>query len=187
MLGKASLLPSLFKRSLTQPCNPATYMRTPQQSQSVHTRDLHLSMSRSEDAIARAEDQLEFGSGSGSGRPRGGKAGRGGRGGGKAGGGRGGQPRDVVVSKALSKLLRHDAVEAGLGLDAEGFAVVEDVVSWFRSFSFFSSFLPRILLSCLVFDSRESVSTRCLLREKLQILRLKKSRSHTCHVVVFSL
>ncbi len=91
-------------------------------------------MPNSEDFIAQAEGQLEYGSG----RQRGGKAGRGGR-----GGGRGGQPRDVVVSKALSKLLRHDAVEAGLGLDAEGFAVVEDVVS----FLFLSLFLFYSLLS----------------------------------------
>lgn len=37
--------------------------------------------------------------------------------------------RDVMVSKALSKLLRHAAGEAGLKLDAEGFANVEQVVS----------------------------------------------------------
>lgn len=57
-------------------------------------------------------------SGGGGGRSRGGK----GRGG-------GGQSRDVQVSKALSKLLRHDAVKLGLELDDEGFAGVEEVVS----------------------------------------------------------
>lgn len=41
----------------------------------------------------------------------------------------GGQSRDVQVSKALSKLLRHDAVKAGLKLDDEGFASVGEVVS----------------------------------------------------------
>lgn len=44
-------------------------------------------------------------------------------------GNRGGMSRDVQVSKALSKLLRHDAVKAGLKLDDEGFADVEQVVS----------------------------------------------------------
>jgi len=50
-----------------------------------------------------------------------------GRGGGSAGG-RPGQGRDVEISKALSKLLRHAAVEEGLELDGEGFAKVDQVV-----------------------------------------------------------
>jgi len=37
--------------------------------------------------------------------------------------------REVAVSKALSKLLRHAAEDAGLKLDAEGFANLESVVS----------------------------------------------------------
>lgn len=52
---------------------------------------------------------------------------RGGRGGG--GGGGGGQGRDVQVSKALSKLLRHQASAAGIELDDEGFAPLDRVVS----------------------------------------------------------
>ncbi|KFX98824.1 hypothetical protein V490_02092, partial [Pseudogymnoascus sp. VKM F-3557] len=40
--------------------------------------------------------------------------------------------RDVQVSKALSKLLRHDAVKAGLELDDEGFASVDQVLQWNR-------------------------------------------------------
>lgn len=59
---------------------------------------------------------------------RGGRGGRGrGRGGG--GGGGGGQSRDVLVSKALSKLLRHQAENAGISLDEEGFAPLDRVVS----------------------------------------------------------
>jgi len=50
-----------------------------------------------------------------------------GRGGGSASG-RPGQGRDVEISKALSKLLRHAAVEEGLELDGEGFAKVDQVV-----------------------------------------------------------
>lgn len=37
--------------------------------------------------------------------------------------------REVAVSKALSKLLRHAAGDAGVKLDAEGFASLEQVVS----------------------------------------------------------
>lgn len=55
-------------------------------------------------------------------KPRGG--GRGGR-----GGGGGSQSREVQVSKTLSKLLRHQAANAGIKLDAEGFAALDEVVS----------------------------------------------------------
>jgi len=41
--------------------------------------------------------------------------------GGRAGGG-GAETREVAVSKALSKLLRHAAKDEGIILDAEGFA-----------------------------------------------------------------
>ena len=61
------------------------------------------------------------------------KAGGGGSGGcrgNRAGGSGGGEMnREVAVSKALSKLLRHAAVDAGLKLDPEGFARVDQVVS----------------------------------------------------------
>ncbi|KAE9379229.1 hypothetical protein N431DRAFT_327010 [Stipitochalara longipes BDJ] len=76
---------------------------------------------------------------------RGGKRGaRGGRfkaGVGASGGGRGGRAggsggremnREVAVSKALSKLLRHAAVDVGLKLDPEGFARVDQVMQWQR-------------------------------------------------------
>lgn len=59
---------------------------------------------------------------------RGERRGRGrGRGGG--GGGRGGMTREVQVSKALSKLLRHQAESAGIKLDEAGFAELDKVVS----------------------------------------------------------
>jgi len=45
------------------------------------------------------------------------------------GGGRGGMKREVAISKALSKLLRHAAEDEGLALDGEGFARVDQVVS----------------------------------------------------------
>ena len=51
--------------------------------------------------------------------------------GGKPGGGSGGGKidREVAISKALSKLLRHAAEDVGLKLDAEGYARLDDVVS----------------------------------------------------------
>ncbi|KXX76462.1 tRNA 2'-phosphotransferase 1 [Madurella mycetomatis] len=56
---------------------------------------------------------------------RGGSKGRGGR------GGRGGRSRrDVDLSKALSKLLRHQAGNAGIELDREGFAPLDRVLQW---------------------------------------------------------
>lgn len=53
-----------------------------------------------------------------------------GRGGGGGRGGRGGMGREVQVSKALSKLLRHQAESAGIKLDAAGFAELDKVVSF---------------------------------------------------------
>ncbi|EPE31792.1 ADP-ribosylation [Glarea lozoyensis ATCC 20868] len=62
--------------------------------------------------------------------------GRGDRRGGARGarGGKGGRPmnREVEVSKALSKLLRHAAEEQGIKLDDEGYASLEQVMSWSR-------------------------------------------------------
>lgn len=63
---------------------------------------------------------------------RGGKSG-GGRGGGgrSGGGGRGGAGgRSVDISRALSRLLRHQAANAGIPLDAEGFAALDQVLAW---------------------------------------------------------
>lgn len=71
------------------------------------------------------EDRSANSSGSGRGR---GKGGRGGKSRGGGGGGRA-ESREVMISKALSKLLRHAAAEAGLSLDTEGFARVDQVVS----------------------------------------------------------
>lgn len=57
---------------------------------------------------------------------------QGGRGGGRGGGRRGGggrpQDRNVQVSKALSKLLRHQADNAGVKLDEGGWAELDKVV-----------------------------------------------------------
>ncbi|KAH6624976.1 KptA family-domain-containing protein [Chaetomium sp. MPI-SDFR-AT-0129] len=65
---------------------------------------------------------------------RGGKrGGRGGGGRGRGGGGGGGGGRDkreVDLSRALSRLLRHQAANAGVPLDREGFASLERVLQW---------------------------------------------------------
>lgn len=56
------------------------------------------------------------------------------RGGGKRGGSRerGGRPggRAVDLSRALSRLLRHQASNAGIDLDKEGYAPLDKVLSW---------------------------------------------------------
>jgi len=53
--------------------------------------------------------------------------GRGGRGGGRSSGP---LPRDVQVSKKLSKLLRHDAEQEGLKLGKGGYVNLAEVVSF---------------------------------------------------------
>ncbi|KAI8947644.1 hypothetical protein F4801DRAFT_592428 [Xylaria longipes] len=82
-----------------------------------------------QDAAGRIED-LALGGGAGRGgrNRRGGGSGR--RGGG--GGGAGGSNRQVQISKALSTLLRHQAQNAGIRLDAEGFAPLDRVMQWPR-------------------------------------------------------
>ncbi|KGQ12777.1 tRNA 2'-phosphotransferase 1 [Beauveria bassiana D1-5] len=57
---------------------------------------------------------------------RGGRKGRGGRGGGGGGGGN----RSSDVSRALSRLLRHQAENAGIKLDGEGYAPLDKVLQW---------------------------------------------------------
>ncbi|KAL1889375.1 tRNA 2'-phosphotransferase [Sporothrix stenoceras] len=65
----------------------------------------------------------------GAGNKRGGGGKSGGRGGGRSGGGRGGG-RSIDVSRALSRLLRHQAANAGIPLDPEGFAALDQVLAW---------------------------------------------------------
>ncbi|KAK0646578.1 KptA family-domain-containing protein [Cercophora newfieldiana] len=60
---------------------------------------------------------------------RGGGGSRGGRfRGGRSGGGSKG--REVDLSRALSRLLRHQAANAGIDLDAEGYAPLDKVLAW---------------------------------------------------------
>ncbi|THV48027.1 hypothetical protein BGAL_0272g00060 [Botrytis galanthina] len=74
----------------------------------------------------------------GGGNARDGKGGRGGRGKGKgrgaaaAAGGGSEKNREMLVSKALSKLLRHAAESEGVMLDGEGFARLDLVMQWPR-------------------------------------------------------
>ncbi|KAK3302064.1 KptA family-domain-containing protein [Chaetomium strumarium] len=68
--------------------------------------------------------------GAGGGR-RGGAGGkRGGAKGGRGGGGGGRDKREVDLSRALSRLLRHQAANAGIQLDREGFAPLDRVLQW---------------------------------------------------------
>lgn len=63
-----------------------------------------------------------------------------GRGGG--GGGRGGQreplPREVMISKKISYVLRHGAVKEGLKLDRNGYANCADLVRGDLFYHFFA-------------------------------------------------
>ncbi|EAU29794.1 hypothetical protein ATEG_09603 [Aspergillus terreus NIH2624] len=54
--------------------------------------------------------------------------------------GRGPQGRDVLVSKALSTLLRHAAEREGLKMDSQGYANLADVLAWNRLKSLKASF-----------------------------------------------
>jgi hypothetical protein len=84
--------------------------------------------SESETLADRLEDQaLSSARHSGGGKRGGG--GRGGGGGKASEGGRG--QREVSLSRALSRLLRHQAGNAGVELDREGFACLGEVVSAF--------------------------------------------------------
>lgn len=62
--------------------------------------------------------------------------------------GRGGpMPRDVLVSKALSKLLRHSAEKEGLKLDAAGYINLKDVVGLVEHLLRISEFFRMLALS----------------------------------------
>ena len=121
MQKTVSLLISAYKQSLRYPTIPKLHSRAEE----------HISICRvpkpvMDDFVDKAEE-LDMSREKGSRDRRGGKGNRGGKTGG--GGGGKGEGREIMVSKALSKLLRHAAVEAGLKLDAEGYASVEQVVS----------------------------------------------------------
>jgi hypothetical protein len=128
MLKKLYLF-SLFNPNFTNRLFSRTSPR-----RATHQGTRNMAGSSAADIIAMSED-LDINNGGGRrdgqasrgrGRSRGG---RGGRGGGRGGGGKGEMNREVAVSKALSKLLRHAAEDAGLTLDGEGFARVDQVVS----------------------------------------------------------
>ena len=85
----------------------STLRRSPRQKNRIKTTKADLGME--EQAYEKAD------------RGRNGR-GRGGKGGGRMG-------REVQVSKALSRLLRHQAANAGIKLDEAGFAELDKVVS----------------------------------------------------------
>ncbi|KAK4166622.1 putative trna 2-phosphotransferase, partial [Cladorrhinum sp. PSN259] len=88
---------------------------------------------------------------------RGGK--KGGRGG-RSGGGGGGVGREVQLSKALSKLLRHQAGSAGIVLDEGGYAPLEKVLQWGP----IKSLQPPVTLSEVLQAVRESDKQRFALK-----------------------
>ncbi|KAJ4401965.1 tRNA 2'-phosphotransferase, partial [Neurospora sp. IMI 360204] len=92
-------------------------MASPTKDQATHYQDL----------ADRASDSNR---GGGRGGGRGPKSGRGGHGGHGGGGGHRKGGRDVDLSRALSRLLRHQASSAGITLDAEGYAPLDKVLAW---------------------------------------------------------
>ncbi|KAH6682048.1 KptA family-domain-containing protein [Halenospora varia] len=127
MLKRLSRIPRLSNLPLTY-SSSKTYLG----SQSFSTNK-KMADSRANEDLGNMPEGLDIeerfhGQGNqGGGRGRG-KGGRGGRGG---GGGKG-PDREVAVSKALSKLLRHAADDAGIKLDAEGYARLDEVMKWNR-------------------------------------------------------
>jgi hypothetical protein len=129
MLKKSHLIFSAIQKPSTYSILSGTYS---QQFNDKNT--IRMAASRSaEDFIDMAEelDLTDRGArrAAQGGRKAGGGGGSGGRGNRAGGSGGGEMNREVAVSKALSKLLRHAAVDAGLKLDPEGFASVDQVVS----------------------------------------------------------
>jgi hypothetical protein len=125
--------PHLIFSAIQKPFTYSILSRTG--SQQVNGKNtIRMAASRSAEDVIDMAEELDL-TDRGAKRPtRGGrKAGAGGGSGGRgnrAGGSGGGEMnREVAVSKALSKLLRHAAVDAGLKLDPEGFARVDQVVS----------------------------------------------------------
>lgn len=78
-----------------------------------------------DDAVEGLADQFKGG----------GIGGGGGKKGPKAGGEGVSHRRESNISRALSRLLRHQAPQAGISLDKEGYAPLEKVVSFPPSFS----------------------------------------------------
>lgn len=103
---------------------------------------------RIEDRLADQFEEQASLQQSSKGKAKGGKSGKGGGGG---GGGRGGAPADSAakkqkdISRALSRLLRHQALNAGIKLDKEGYAPLDKVVSSLPYFFFFG-LLGEVLL-----------------------------------------
>lgn len=84
-------------------------------------------MDATDDLAERFEAQAASGQGK-----KGGK-----KGGAGAGAGAGGaQKKEKDISRALSRLLRHQATNAGITLDAEGYAPLDKVVSAFLPWCF---------------------------------------------------
>ncbi|KAK8035945.1 hypothetical protein PG991_002018 [Apiospora marii] len=85
-----------------------------------------------DDAAAERFENLAVGGGRRGGGGGGGKGGKRGKRGGGGGGGGQEADREFLLSKALSTLLRHKAGEAGIELNGEGYARLDQVFQWPR-------------------------------------------------------
>lgn len=127
------LLHRSFSRSLTPTTTTTTvtgkqfhHPSSPLQEHSSHTRSVSTTaaaMDATDDLAERIETQASSGQGK-----KGGGGGSSKKGGASAGAG-GAQKKEKDISRALSRLLRHQATNAGITLDAEGYAPLDKVVS----------------------------------------------------------
>lgn len=129
------LTPSSISRHLSHISHPNSFSRRKSaNARIIPTQTFKQARVMDDSSVNRAEEYQQHarrGHNARGGRSRGGRGGR--------GGDRGGGPmnREVAISKALSKLLRHAAEEAELKLDAEGYAPLDKVVSIISHFQDF--------------------------------------------------
>lgn len=115
--------------------------------------------STTDDAVEGLADQFEEaiqGRGSGGGGKKGGKQSKSAGSAPKSGGGGDSKQRESQVSRALSRLLRHQALNAGIVLDKEGYAPLDKVVS----ILFFLPLYPAFLSIFSLTGERVALPTR---------------------------
>jgi hypothetical protein len=146
----------------------------------------NMASSRSAEDFIDVADELEISDRSGKRGGRGGRGKGGGRDGGgsrgnRAGGSGGGEMnREVAISKALSKLLRHAALDAGLKLDSEGFAKVDQVVSTYV--------LPDSSTEGVAFEINSDITwssrarPQCRMPTDISLDALAAPQVTTCHI-----
>jgi 2'-phosphotransferase len=127
MLKRLSIFPRLLKLNFRNSSATKKYTQTTPQAKYRDMANPRLTEDLGDlGADIDLEEKFQGrGNQGGGGRGRG----KGGRGGKAGGGGGNPQNKEIQISKALSKLLRHAAADAGVKLDSEGYARLDEVVS----------------------------------------------------------